>query len=299
MSITSACRQLGYSKQAFFKSRRNKQYKFCFEDIVKNKVLVIRQQMPRLGVRKLFYMIKTELIKEGIPIGRDKLFSLLRRENLLVRPKKKYVKTTCSKHWMHKYPDLVNPLKVSRPEQVWVADITYLSIGNDFCYLHLLTDAYSKKIMGYKVSEDLSSRHSIEALKQALNNRLYDGQLTHHSDRGLQYCSAGYVQLLTKHNVQISMTQTGSPYDNAIAERVNGILKDEFGLDDTFNDLQDAVVQTIEAIKLYNETRPHMSCSLLTPVKMHQQSKLEVKAWHKKPTRTIKGSCEFLPSLHY
>jgi putative transposase len=201
-------------------------------------VLAIRRQMPRLGVRKLFYMIKTELIKENIPMGRDRLFSLLRRENLLVRPKKKYTKTTYSKHWMHKYPDLVNPIKVNRPEQVWVADITYLSIANDFCYLHLLTDAYSKKIIGYKVSADLSSAHTLEALKQALKNRLYHGQLIHHSDRGLQYCSAGYVQLLTKNRVQISMTQNGSPYDNAIAERVNGILKNEFGLDDEFETME-------------------------------------------------------------
>lgn len=232
-------------------------------------------------------------------MGRDRLFALLRRENLLVRPKKKYTRTTYSKHWMHKYPDLVNPLKVNRPEQVWVADITYLNVGKNFCYLHLLTDAYSKKIIGYKVSADLSSSQTLEALKQALKNRLYDGQLTHHSDRGLQYCSTGYVQLLTKNDIKISMTQNGSPYDNAIAERVNGILKDEFGLDDTFNNLQEAEVQTAKAIKLYNETRPHMSCSMLTPIKMHNQTKLEVKAWRKKSTKTLKGSCGFLPSLQY
>lgn len=259
--------------------------------------MVIRRQMPRLGVRKLFYMLKQELVKEKIPMGRDRLFSLLRREQLLVRPKKKYTRTTYSKHWMHKYPDLVNRLKVNRPEQVWVADITYLRVDNDFCYLHLVTDAYSKKIVGHKVSADLLSTHTIEALKQALQNRSYDGQLIHHSDRGLQYCSAGYIQLLNKNQVQISMTQSGSPYDNAIAERVNGILKDEFGLDDNFKSLQEAKTQTQQAVKLYNEMRPHLSCSMLTPIKMHKQSNLQVKAWHKKSTKTMESSCGFLPSL--
>lgn len=215
-------------------------------------------------------------------MGRDKLFSLMRRENLLVGRKKKYTKTTDSKHWMHKYPDLVNPLKVNRPEQIWVADITYLSIGNEFCYLHLLTDAYSKKIIGHKVSADLSSVHTIEALKQALKSRIYSGQLIHHSDRGLQYCSGGYVQLLTKNGIQISMTQSGSPYDNAIAERINGILKDEFGLDGTFKNLKEAENQTKQAIRLYNEMRPHLSCAMMTPEKMHEQDTLGVKAWHKK-----------------
>jgi transposase InsO family protein len=299
VSITSASRQLGYSKQSFFKSRRNKQLKCCFEQIVKQKVLAIRQQMPRLGVRKLHYMIKGQLIRENIPMGRDRLFALLRREKLLVMCKRKYTKTTNSRHWMHKYPDLVKQRKVQGPEQVWVADITYLRVGNDYGYLHLLTDAYSKKIMGYKVSADLSSVHTMDALKQALKQRQYPTRLTHHSDRGLQYCSAGYVQLLTKHDIEISMTQDGSPYDNAIAERVNGILKDEFGLDDHFKDLRQAEAQSTQAITLYNQKRPHMSCSLLTPFKMHNQNKLEVKAWHKKTTRTMKGSCGFLPSLPY
>ena len=297
MSITSACRQLGYSKQAFFKSRRNKQLKVCFEEMVKHKVLKIRAQLPRIGVRKLYYMIKTDLIRSNIPMGRDRLFSLLRQENLLIKTKKKYTKTTYSKHWMHKYPDLVKHLKARRPEQVWVADITYLNLGKEFGYLHLVTDAYSKKVMGYKVSADLSATHTIDALKQALRTRSYKGPLTHHSDRGLQYCSAGYVQLLIKNGIQISMTQDGSPYDNAIAERINGILKDEFGLDDTFKNLQEAEVQTKQAIKLYNQMRPHLSCSMLTPMKMHRQSKLEVKAWHKKSTRTMEGPCGFLPSL--
>jgi putative transposase len=255
--------------------------------------------MPRLGVRKLYHMLKKELLKERIPVGRDRLFSLLRREDLLINTKKKYTKTTHSKHWMHKYPDLVNPMKVNRPELIWVADITYLSVGDNFCYLHLITDAYSKKIVGFKVSADLLSKHTIAALKQALKNRSYDRQLTHHSDRGLQYCSAGYIQLLVSNGVQISMTQSGSPYDNAIAERVNGILKDEFGLDETFKSMQEAETQTTRSIKIYNETRPHMSCSMLTPLKMHKQDKLEVKAWHKKSPRTLEGSYGFLPSLQY
>lgn len=297
VNISAVCRQLGYSKQAYYKSVHNRQLKRCYREIVKHKVLAIRKQMPRLGVRKLYYLLKGELIRENIPVGRDKLFSLLRTENLLVNRKKKYTKTTDSKHWMRKYPNLVKELPLVRPEQIWVADITYLAIEQGYCFLHLVTDAYSKKIMGYKVSNDLSSSNTVMALQDAIKQRQYTGKLIHHSDRGLQYCSSGYVQQLQKNNIGISMTQDGNPYDNAIAERVNGILKDEFGMDEIFENLKQAELQTRQAISLYNQKRPHMSCSMLTPNKMHRQKQLEVRAWHKKSTRTLEGSCAFLPSL--
>ena len=299
ISIISVCRQLGYSKQAYYKSIRNKQVKTCYHNIARQKVLAIRQRMPRLGVRKLYYLLKEEFDREHIAIGRDKLFAILRQADLLIVRKKRYEKTTNSRHWMRKHPNLVKGRQVVRPEQVWVADITYIATRQRYCYLHLLTDAYSKKIMGYEVSNDLSASSTLKALTMGLSQRQYTGKLIHHSDRGLQYCSAAYVQLLQTAGVQISMTQDGSPYDNAIAERVNGILKDEFGLDDVFENLHQIQLQVKQAVRLYNQSRPHMSCSMLTPEKMHDQKRIKIKSWHKKSRKTISGSSALLSSYQY
>lgn len=287
MSITSVCRQLGYSKQAYYKSKTNQQKKNCYALIAKQKVLAVRKQMFRLGTRKLYHLLKEEFKKEHIKVGRDKLFSLLRSEGLLVVKKKRYTKTTNSKHWLHKHPDLIKGVSVIRPEQIWVADITYIALEGAFVYLHLITDAYSKQIMGYCVSIDLAATATIKALQMALAKRKYNEPLIHHSDRGLQYCSAGYVKILVQNNVAISMTQDGNPYDNAIAERVNGILKEEFGLYDTFDDIQQVQKQTEQSISLYNKARPHLSCHMLTPDQMHSQTELKIKTWRKKITRTL------------
>jgi putative transposase len=261
--------------------------------------LAIRKQLPRLGTRKLYHLLKKTFKTEGIAIGRDRLFDLLRDEGLLISRKKKYTKTTDSKHWMHKYPNLIKGMQVRRPEQLWVADITYIAIADQYCYLHLITDAYSKMIMGYCVSKTLAASCTMKALETALKSRQYTGQLIHHSDRGLQYCSTGYVKTLQQNNIAISMTEDGSPYDNAIAERMNGILKDEFGLDEVFEDYQQLKLQVAQSVHLYNHKRPHESNYLLTPHQMHKQNKLKPKAWHKKSTRTMESSCGFLPSFQY
>jgi putative transposase len=297
VSITSVSRQLGYSKQAYYKSKTNQQKKNCYYTMAKQKVLTVRKQLPRLGTRKLYHLLAEDFKKEHIGVGRDKLFSILREEQLLIVKKKRFTKTTDSRHWMHKFANLIKGIQLTHPEQIWVADITWLNIKNNYCYLHLITDAYSKKIMGYEVSDTLAATNTIKALKMALKDRKYSTPLIHHSDRGLQYCSAGYTKLLTDNNVDISMTQDGSPYDNAIAERVNGILKDEFGLDDIFENIEQARNETKQSIGLYNRLRPHLSNNMLTPNKMHKQNKLKPKAWHKKSTRTMDGSYGFLPSL--
>jgi transposase InsO family protein len=296
ISIAAVCRQLGYSKQAYYKSLQIRKTKFCNSNIVKQKVLSLRTQMPRIGTRKLYYLLKESFIKEGISLGRDALFDLLGQEGLLIKKKKRYTKTTNSKHWMHKYPNLIKQLDLKRPEQLWVADITYITLAEGYCYLHLITDGYSKRIMGYHLSETLAANASAKALQMALANRSCKDNLIHHSDRGLQYCSALYTKLLQQNNIAISMTEDGSPYDNAIAERVNGILKDEFGMDETFENLKQANLQVAQSISIYNNRRPHMSNHFLTPKQMHQQSNLTPKAWHKKTTRTFDGSCGFLPS---
>lgn len=237
--------------------------------------------MPRLGTRKLHYLLKKELEPTGLCPGRDALFDFLRSEGLLVKTKRRYSKTTNSKHWHRRYADRRAEVDLCRPEQLWVADITYLYLIKGYLYLHLVSDAYSKKIMGYQLSNDLEARHSVSALKMALRGRKYTTTLIHHSDRGLQYCSAIYTSLLQQNHVQISMTQNGSPYDNAVAERINGILKDEYGLDDVFEDFSQAQKQVTLSINSYNERRPHLSNQFLTPQQMHQQCLLKPKKWNK------------------
>ena len=287
ISVTAVCRQLGYSKQAYYKSKTNQQGKLCYRNTAKQKVLSIRRHLPRLGTRKLYHLLEKEFKQENISMGRDKLFDLLRQECLLVGKKRRYTKTTNSNHWMRKYPDLIKGLNITHPEQIWVADITYLSIEKGFIYLHLVTDAYSKQIMGYCLSDTLAATASIKALQMALGKRVYKTKIIHHSDRGLQYCSAGYVGLLEQNEIGISMTQDGNPYDNAIAERVNGILKDEFLLDDVMSNFDEAKKQTDQAILCYNNKRPHLSCQMLTPIQMHSQTELKIRKWTKKKLQEL------------
>jgi transposase InsO family protein len=280
------CLLFGYTKQAYYKCSAGSQHRVLKEDQAKEAVLQIRKQMPRIGTRKLHFLLKEQFKTAQIKVGRDKLFTLLRDEGLLIVKRKKYTVTTNSKHWMHKYPNLIKDFHIHRPEQLWVADITYLETQEATCYLHLITDAYSKQIMGYELCEDMEANSTLKALRMALGNRNYPQQpLIHHSDRGLQYCSKLYVNHLLKNKIQISMSENGDPYENAIAERMNGILKDEFGLSEKLNDLPDAIHQTRQSIQIYNELRPHLSCHYLTPLQMHQQQTITIKTWKKKTSK--------------
>ena len=221
----------------------------------------VRQEQPRLGTRKLHYILKSEL-----RVGRDKLFEILRKEQMLITKRRKYVKTTNSKHWMRTYADSSKQLELKQPEQLWVADITYLSTREETLYLHLVSDAYSKQIMEFTLSKDLKAETTVKALRIALSRRFYqDRNIVHHSDRGLQYCSRAYIEELRRNKCQISMTQNGSPYDNAVAERINGILKDEFYCDEKFDSFKQAKKHVEQSILIYNTRRPHLSCSMLTP----------------------------------
>ncbi len=224
----------GLSRQSYYKNKRSRVKRNADLIIVLDLVMRIRCRMPRIGTRKLYYLIKNELIESNIKIGRDVLFNFLRAEHLLIKPKRSYVKTTNSKHWMKKHPNLINDLKVTKPEQLWVSDITYIQTEQGHNYLSLITDAYSKKIMGYALLDNLSTTGPLKALESALKARKYTHDLIHHSDRGLQYCSADYINTLKNNNVKISMTENGDPYENAIAERINGILKYEFLIIDGF-----------------------------------------------------------------
>lgn len=269
----------GYSKQAYYKAQTQHSSAVNKQQRARELVLGLRRQMPRLGTRKLHHLLKGEL-----DIGRDKLFRLLRAEGLLVCKTRRYTVTTNSKHWMRKYPNLTKGIELIRPEQVWVADITYIDTNEDgHGYLHLITDAYSKQIMGYELCGNMEAASTLKALQMAIANRKYsDRPLIHHSDRGLQYCSKLYTDYLKDNHINISMTENGDPYENAIAERMNGILKDEFGLSLQLNNINEAIKQTAQSISIYNNNRPHLSCHMLTPVQMHQQNEIKLKSYNKK-----------------
>jgi transposase InsO family protein len=215
------------------------------------------------------------MVLNGIKCGRDKLFTYMKEFNLLVKPKKRYVQTTFSKHWMRKYPNIFKYYNVTGPEQVWVSDITYLKTKNGNSYLTLITDAYSRKIVGYNVSESMGADECVKALKMAIKSRIYpDNSIIHHSDRGLQYCSREYIETAQKANITMSMTETSSPYDNALAERMNRTLKEEFNLYYTLQDNYQADKVVNESIGLYNCYRPHLSLDFYTPDEIHKNPQL-------------------------
>lgn len=232
--------------------------------------------MPRLGTRKLYYLLQEDLKELGV--GRDKLHTILKVNGMLVKPLRQYRKTTNSAHYFKKHKDLVRGLVIWHPEQVWVSDITYIRNQKRYYYLSLITDAYSKKIMGYYLGSNLSAELVINSLNMALRQRSHTNPLIHHSDRGYQYCCHAYQRILKKHKVLTSMTENSDPYSNAIAERVNGILKQEFQLE---RECSYEVLNVIvgRAIETYNNKRPHFSCDLLTPDLMHQQNQIKRKEY--------------------
>lgn len=230
----------------------------------------IRNLMPRIGGRKLYFMVKQKLKDNTVLIGRDRFFRWMKRHDLLVRPKRRYAYTTQSFHRFWVYDNLIENLKLTKSNQLWVSDITYLRTREGFCYLALITDAYSRKIVGYDVSDSLELNGCVRALKSAFQTASDFSQLIHHSDRGIQYCSNQYTQLLKENGIKISMAAQGNCYENALAERVNGILKDEFNLDENFPTKKLAFKAVNESIYIYNKCRPHWSINLKTPEACHQ-----------------------------
>lgn len=245
--------------------------------------------MPRIGTRKLHYMLTETLNRHKVSIGRDKLFDLLDEYGLLVRRRKRRrVNTTDSNHPFRKYPNLVRELQVLRPNHLWVSDITYIGLTDSFCYLSLITDAYSRKIVGYCLHPTLKKEGPIQAMAMALQTvpDKLEAPLIHHSDRGLQYCCSDYTTLLQNKGISISMTEKGDPYENAIAERVNGILKEEFGLYCDFDNYEKAMAKVESAIEVYNQLRPHASCNYLTPEQAHQQNGSLTAKWKRRLVMT-------------
>lgn len=264
-SIEQTCQCYDMHRDAYYKLKGRIQK----QDHITNQVLKLvkeeRIEQSRVGTVKLYKALKGTFEMSGLKVGRDKLNDILKEHDMLVRRKKASCKTTDSYHRFHKYKNLVKDMAVTAPNQVWVSDITYIRTINGFCYLALITDMFSRKIVGYDISDSLELAGCLRALKRAIKQARPKAGLVHHSDRGIQYCSNQYVDQLKKREIKISMTEENHCYENAIAERVNGILKDEFYLDQTFFSTRNASLATKNAIDIYNNKRLHISLGYKTP----------------------------------
>jgi transposase InsO family protein len=260
----------GLKRDAYYKYKSRADKRLKLEQQIINIVSKKRKSLPREGVRKLKKSLDNEFTKANLKVGRDTLFKVLRKHNMLTLRKKTSARTTNSYHRFYKYNNIIKDMKVTRSNQVWVSDITYIRTVKGFCYLALITDMHSRKIVGYDLSDSLELIGCVRALKKALYQAKNINGLVHHSDRGIQYCSNQYSQILKRKKINISMTEENHCYENAMAERVNGILKDEFYLDQTFDNVAHAKRATKNAINLYNEVRLHLSLDYKTPNQVHQ-----------------------------
>lgn len=267
----------GKSRQAYYKSIKASGRRALEEELVIQLVKEKRRNKPRTGVRKLHIELQKDFERHGIKVGRDKLFDILRRNQMLVKKRKLRARTTNSYHMFHKYPNLAKDLPVSSSNQLWVSDITYIKVGEEFNYLFLITDSYSRKIVGWHLSDSLATQGAVKALKMAINTNKLRGGLVHHSDRGVQYCSLEYVRILNKNKIVISMTENSDPRENAIAERVNGILKDEWLNDIELKNTRQAKRILSKIIHTYNTERLHCSLDYQTPEQVHEQYEGNIK----------------------
>jgi putative transposase len=270
---------LGYSRQSYYQGIKFIQQKAYQADLIIGEVLRHRQHQKRMGTRKLLHEMADFLEAHHFQIGRDAMFNLLAERGLLVtKTKRRGCVTTLSKHRFKKYPNIIRDFISIAPNQLWVSDITYIHLTDRFAYLSLITDAYSRKIVGFFLSKDLSANGPLQSLKMALKANENINGLIHHSDRGVQYCCDTYVKLLEDKAISISMTENGDPLENAIAERVNGILKQEL-LEEVFPDFAAARLEVAVACSTYNHLRPHGSIDNLKPAKAHQQCGMIPKRW--------------------
>ena len=277
-SITQGCTFFKKSRQGYYELNQSALQRSRFNQLVLDKVKDIRTVLPQCGTRKLVYKLK----QEGIVIGRDRLFTLLREEKLLIKRKVRHVKTTDSKPGSSSYDNLLKELEINHAEEIFVSDITYIRTREGFCYLAIVADAYTKKIMGKFFSRDMKSSLVIKALLESLRNRRYQRSLIHHSDQGSQYTSRLYTNALKLFQITISMASRGKAWENAVMERIIGILKHELGLNQIFATYKEAYDHIEEAIIIYNTMRPHLSCGYLTPQQAHEQGCNLVNVWRSK-----------------
>ena len=273
ISWADLCLWFGVTRQAYHQSKHRVLHEMIEQEILIAEIMNIRQYHKRLGGRKLFSKLDGFMKEHQIKMGRDAFFDLLRNNNLLVKRRRRYHVTTNSNHWMKKYPNLIKDIEPLGPNHIWVSDITYWKTKAGHYYISFITDAYSRKIVGYHVADTMEALESVAALKMAIKT-LAPGVtgLIHHSDRGSQYCSSPYVKTLKKSGIKISMTEKGDPLENAIAERINGIIKGEYLFDYKIKSLPKAKEVLDSVVKLYNEDRPHSSISNATPSQVHDNS---------------------------
>lgn len=274
------CLLFGLTRQAYYQYYWQAEETSFEQELVLKQVLGIRNRHPRLGGRKLFTLLESFLLDHQIKMGRDALFELLASHNLLIKRRKRRVHTTHSFHWLRKYPNLIGDYTPTESNQLWVSDLTYWRLEDRFLYISFITDAFSHKIVGYQVDETLEAASTIRALAMALDEVTgpIEG-LIHHSDRGIQYCSQNYVKLLQDNQIQISMTENGDPLENALAERINGIIKEEYLDCYQVETIQDAILLLERVVKRYNQERPHMSIGNLTPEKIHLSNQKTERLW--------------------
>jgi len=262
----------GLKRDSYYKYKSRADKRLKLEQQIIKIVSEKRKSLPREGVRKLKKSLDNEFTKANLKIGRDTLFNVLRKYNMLTLRKKTSARTTNSYHRFYKYNNIIKDMEVTKPNQVWVSDITYIRTIKGFCYLALITDMHSRKIIGYDLSDSLELNGCVRALNKAIYQAKNIKGLIHHSDRAIQYCSNVYTQILKRKKIDISMTEENHCYENAMAERVNGILKDEFYLDQTFDNVAHAKRAAKSAINLYNEVRLHVSLDYKTPNMVYKLS---------------------------
>lgn len=269
LTVSKLCELAGMSRQNFYKSRKSRRRKRVDVSFIRTQVEQQRAIQPRLGGLKLYTILRDTLLDAGIKIGRDRFLNVLRQEGLMLEPLPKQPRTTNSAHNLPVFTNLVKDMELTGPNQVWVSDITYIRTYEDFVYLCLISDKYSRKIVGYHVGYTMKTEDCLKALNMALRDLPDDANPIHHSDRGGQYCSHKYVKKLSDMGMKISMTEVNHCAENAQAERVNGILKQEYYLNSSFRDLKQAKRAVDEAVRLYNTCRPHRSLNLCVPEEVH------------------------------
>ncbi|MEY2903057.1 MAG: hypothetical protein RLY89_2163 [Bacteroidota bacterium] len=275
IGLAKLCGWFGITRQAYYQQNQEIVHRTIEEELIIQEVRKIRERHPRMGGRKLYSLLLIFMQEHGIKMGRDAFFTMLSEYHLLVRRRKRSIRTTNSYHRYKKYPNLVRDFKATAPNQLWVSDITYWKINKEkHIYISFITDIYSHKVVGYHVAETLAVIETIQALNMALLalGPTRPVQLTHHSDRGFQYCNPAYVKLLQDYHIGISMTENSDPLENATAERVNGIIKDEYLEAYEVNNIEDAKRVLAFVIELYNNERPHMSIGNLKPNQVHQSN---------------------------
>lgn len=271
-SIVGLCELCGLTRQAYYKGRKSRKVKAVDEGLVVEHVNLKRRKHPRMGTRKLLHELQTEWTEIGVRIGRDRLFDVLRRWKLLVEPKRIWTHTTDSRHNLPLYRNLLPKRKPTAPNQVYVSDITHIRTDEGWLYLSLITDLYSRKIVGWNLADNLNASESIKALRMAIKEAPANRWPIHHSDRGSQYCCHEYTKTLRDNHWSISMTEVNHCAENSNAERVNGILKNEYNLDLTYRNAHQALRSVEEAIYLYNEERPHNSLGKRKPAQVHRNA---------------------------